>query len=263
MYEKSGFKVATLSVILISFNEASRIDACLRKVAWADEIIVVDSCSTDDTRDIALQHTPHVHNVAWMGFGPQKNHALSLATCDWILSIDCDEQVSDLLASDIQNALKSSTCNGYTIPFRNRFLGRITRFGEWSGERKLRLFRKGRGQFTNVQLHERLEVVGEIQPLRGCIEHDTCPTEEHLQHKKLTYAAIGASNAIANGKRATLPMAAGRAFWSFLRSYVFKLGVFDGRTGWRLACCMGHSTWLKYRWIAAGSVPEKHQPRSK
>lgn len=262
MSENRGFKVATLSVILISFNESSRIDACLRKVAWADEIIVVDSCSTDGTRDIALRHTPHVHNVAWMGFGPQKNHAISLATCDWILSIDCDEQVSELLASDIQGAIKSTTNNGYTIPFRNLFLGRAMRFGEWSGERKLRLFRRGKGQFTNVQLHERLEVTGDIRPLRGHIEHDTCPTQEHLQHKKLAYAAIAADDAIANGRRATLVMAAGRATWAFLRSYVFKLGALDGRTGWMLACCLGHSTWIKYRWIAAGTVPKEHQPRT-
>lgn len=258
-----GSSVASLSVVLISFNEATRIDACLKRVAWADEIIVVDSCSTDDTVAIASSHTSHVHTVPWRGFGPQKNYAIDLATGDWILSIDCDEYVSEPLAAEIQQVVDGATCNGFTISFRNRFLGQTMRFGEWAGETKLRLFRRGTGRFTDVPLHERLEVDGEINPLRGWIEHDTCPTRELLRRKQLAYAGIGAQAAIDRGRRISMLGAAARASWAFLRSYIVKLGMLDGATGWALACCLGQSTWIKYRWIAAGVVPEAYRPRSR
>lgn len=257
-----GSLVTSVSVVLISFNESARIDQCLRQVAWADEIIVVDSESTDDTREIAARHTPHVHNVPWKGFGPQKNHAIDLATCDWILSIDCDEYVSEQLAAEISETITATNAQGFTIPFRNQFLGRTMRFGEWSGERKLRLFHRGSGRFTDVPLHERLIVNGDVAPLSGWILHDTCPTKSHLRHKQLHYAGIGAQDAIDRGKRITLVGAAARAAWAFLRSYVLKGGVLDGRTGWSLAWVLGQSTWIKYRWVAAGAVPQTYRPRS-
>jgi glycosyltransferase involved in cell wall biosynthesis len=254
--------VASISVVLISFNESERIGECLRCVAWADEIIVVDSESTDDTRAIAAKYTPLVHNIPWAGFGPQKNTAIDLATSDWILSIDCDEYVSGQLADEIASVIKMTDCHGFMIPFRNRFLGRSMRFGEWSGERKLRLFRRGHGRFTDVSLHERLEVDGKVSRLRGWIVHDTCPTSSHLRQKQMHYAGIGAQAAIDRGKRITLWGAAARAGWAFARSYLLKGGVLDGRTGWSLAWVLGQSTWIKYRWVAAGSVPQAYRPRS-
>ena len=243
----------TISVIIISRDEEHDIAECLSCVAWADELIVVDAESSDRTAAIAREHTPHVHVVPWMGFGPQKNHALDLATGEWILSLDCDERVSEQLREEIIAACSESAFDAWLIPFRTSYCGRFMRFGDWSMERKLRLFRKGAGRFSDVPVHEKLQVAGPTGRLSHPILHYSVPTHEELMAKVETYAALGARLAHDSGRRTTSTAAACRCAWTFFRGYLLRGGFLDGRRGFKLACALAYGTWLKHASLAGMS----------
>lgn len=241
---------ATISIIIISHNEARDIEACLRSVSWADEIVVVDSGSTDGTRDIAANWTDKVHEVSWKGFGPQKNHALDLATKDWVLSLDCDERVSDELREELTTTLPSTDCAAFLIPFRSSYCGRFMRFGEWSGERKLRLFRREAGRFDDVPVHERIRMEGRIGRLRGRILHYSVRTRSEMHEKSRRYAQLGAEAAFKSGKRATRASATGRGAWAFTRSFLLKGGLLDGWKGLTLSIDVASATYQRHAHLA-------------
>lgn len=240
----------TISVIIISRDEAADIEDCLRSVSWAHEIVVVDSGSTDETRTIAARWTDHVHEVPWKGFGPQKNHALDLATGDWILSLDCDERVSDELKRELLATLGRTDCSAFMIPFRSNYCGRFMRFGEWSGERKLRLFRRDAGRFDDVPVHERIHVDGRIGRLRGRILHYSVRSRSEMHDKSRRYARLGAEAAYAAGKRANRLTAVGRGSWAFIRSLILKGGLLDGWKGFTLSIDVASATYQRYRRLA-------------
>lgn len=240
----------SISVIIISRDEAEDIEDCLRSVSWADEIVVVDSGSTDDTRAIAARWTDQVHEVPWQGFGLQKNHALDLASGDWILSLDCDERVSESLKQEMLETLAATECNGFLIPFRSNYCGRFMRFGEWSGERKLRLFRRSAGRFDDAPVHERIHVDGRIGRMRGRILHYSVRTRAEMHDKSRRYARLGAESAFAAGKRATRATAAARGTWAFVRSFLLKGGLLDGWKGFTLSIDIASATHQRYRQLA-------------
>ncbi|SUV88617.1 transferase [Bordetella pertussis] len=156
----------TLSVIIITKNEAANILACLESVAFADEFIVVDSGSTDNTVELARDFGARVEVTPdWPGFGPQKNRALDLATGDWVLSIDADERVTPELASEIQAAMAGATADCYEIARLSDFCGRFIRHSGWWPDYVLRLFRRGSARFTDAAVHERV-VPAQGQPAR-------------------------------------------------------------------------------------------------
>jgi len=241
---------ATISVIIISHNEARDIEACLRSVSWADEIVVVDSGSTDGTREIAAGWTDKVHDIPWKGFGPQKNHALDLATGDWVLSLDCDERVSDALREELTSVLATTDCEAFLVPFRSSYCGRFMRFGDWSGERKLRVFRRDAGRFDDVPVHERIHIEGTIGKLRGRILHYSVRTRSEMHEKSRRYARLGAEAAFKSGKRATQASAAGRGAWAFVRSFLLKGGVLDGWKGLTLSIDVASATYQRHAHLA-------------
>lgn len=241
---------ATISVIIISLNEESDISDCLQSVSWADEIIVVDSGSTDRTRELAALHTEHVHEIPWKGFGPQKNHALEMASGDWVLSLDCDERVSEQLRDEIPGAIASGDFNAYLLPFRSNYCGRFMRFGEWSGERKLRLFRRSAGRFDDAQVHERIQIEGRIGRLRGKVLHYSVRTRKEMQDKSRRYAELGANAAFKAGNRATTFTAITRGGWAFVRSYILKGGLLDGWKGFTLSKDVASATYQRYAMLA-------------
>ena len=150
----------TVSVIVITQDEAHDLPDCLASVQWADEIVVVDSGSTDQTTTIAGSYTDKVFEQPWLGYGRQKNCALDHATSEWVLSIDADERVTSELAKEIISTLSSTDHDAFTIPFRSTFLGKPIRFGDWRRDRKLRLFRRSSGRFKEVPVHEKILVDG-------------------------------------------------------------------------------------------------------
>lgn len=241
----------TLSVILITCNEAANIRACLESVAWADEIIVVDSGSTDDTVAIAAKAGARVYRHDWPGFGPQKNRALGYATGDWILSIDADERVPPALRAEIAQVLLSPDFDGYCCPRLSQFCGKFVRHGGWYPDYVLRLFRRGAGKFIDSLVHESVQIGGATARLKTPLLHYSYLTPEDVERKVEHYSTAAARQMFLAGCSSSLARAAASAGWAFVRTYLLRLGILDGRAGWGIACMNTRTSWLKYRKLAA------------
>jgi glycosyltransferase involved in cell wall biosynthesis len=255
----------TLSVILITKNESARIDACLASVAFADEWIVVDSGSSDDTRERARRFGATVIATDdWPGFGAQKQRALDRASGRWVLAIDADERVTPELAASIRRAVAGDPGGpaGYELSRLSSFCGRWIRHGDWYPDRVLRLFQRGRAGYSNDRVHERVVADGPIDRLEGELLHLTMPTLEDALAKMNRYSSEGAAQAVAAGKRGGLVSAILHAQWAFLRGYVIRRGFLDGAAGFTLAACIAEGTWWRYRKMAelARSLPGDEGP---
>ena len=243
-----------LSVAIIARNEAHRIARCLQSVAFADQIVVLDSGSTDDTVAIArglgadVEVTPD-----WPGFGPQKNRALARCRYRWVLSIDADEQVSDALAAEILRVLceasSETTVAGYWLRRSSRYCGQVIRHGLWGNDRVLRLFERQRGRFTDARVHESLVCDGGTRVLEGILVHDSVDSPEDARSKARRYAFLGAEALRARGRGGSLQGGV-HAGWSFVRGYLLRAGFLDGRFGLTLARLNAAGTFWKYHWAA-------------
>ena len=243
-----------LSVAIIACNEAHRIARCLQSVAFADQVVVLDSGSTDDTVTIArglgadVEVTPD-----WPGFGPQKNRALARCRYRWVLSIDADEQVSDALAAEILRVLREApaeaTVAGYWLRRSSRYCGQVIRHGLWGNDRVLRLFERQRGRFTDARVHESLVCDGETRVLEGILVHDSVDSPEDARSKARRYAFLGAEALRARGRGGSLQGGV-HAGWSFVRGYLLRAGFLDGRFGLTLARLNAAGTFWKYHWAA-------------
>jgi glycosyltransferase involved in cell wall biosynthesis len=187
----------------------------------------------------------------WPGFGPQKNRALDQATGDWVLSLDADEWVEPALAAEIAAVIaRRDAADGYEIPRRSRFCGKIVRHGDWRGDRVLRLFRRGRGRFSDDKVHERVIVAGRLARLSALLEHDSITDPADAADKIDRYAAAAAEQLAAEGKTSSLAKAAFRGWPAFLRGYLFRLGFLDGRTGLQVADYNRRYTYEKWARLA-------------
>ena len=241
-----------LSVIAITRNEARHIADCLKSVAFADEWVVLDSGSSDATCDIAVSLGARVErSTSWPGFGAQKNRALGLARGEWVLSIDADERVSPELALSIQAALQQEQAGatgiaGYEMSRLSRFCGQWMRHGDWYPDRVVRLFRRTQGRFSNDLVHERLEVDGRIERLRGELLHETMPTLHDALDKMNRYSTGRALDKARQGGRGGLGAALLHGAWAFVRCYGLKRGFLDGRLGFVLAVYVAEGTYYRY-----------------
>jgi len=236
----------TLSVIIITKNESAHISGCLQSVAWADEIIVLDSGSQDDTVELCRAVTDKVYSTDWQGFGIQKQRALDKATGDWVLSIDADEIVTPELKAEIQQAMQSSDINGFEIPRLSNYCGRAMRHGGWFPDYVLRLFRREFGQFTNHVVHERIVVEGNIARLNTPFLHDAFVDFEEVLHKVNNYSTLGATVLYDRGVRSSLPKAIMKGLWTFIRTYFLKAAFLDGQQGLMLAISNAEGAYYKY-----------------
>lgn len=238
-----------LSVIVITRNEAAHIGECLRSTAFADEWIVVDQASSDDTVAIARAFGARVEvTTDWPGFGPQKNRALALATGRWVLSIDADERVSEALAQAIRAVVQADApaVAGYRLARLSRFCGQWMRHGDWYPDRVLRLFRRGSGRFTDDLVHERLNVPGRVDDLAGDLLHETMPDLHDALAKLNRYSSGRAADLAARGRPGGLRRAVTHGIWAFVRCYILKLGCLDGRLGFVLAVYVAEATYYRY-----------------
>jgi glycosyltransferase involved in cell wall biosynthesis len=243
--------LSRLSLIVITKNEEASIGRCLRSVAFADEMVVVDNGSTDKTVEIAHALGARVIEARdWPGFGPQKNRALDAATGDWVLSLDADEWVEAPLADEIRAAIvRANPADGYNIPRRSRFCGKVVRFCGWSPDYVLRLFRRERGRFSDDKVHEHVDVKGRIAKFKNPIEHDSITDLADAEDKIERYAAAAAEALRARGKSSSPLKAWLRGLGAFLRTYVWRLGFLDGRTGWRVSNYNRRYTSEKWRLV--------------
>lgn len=226
-----------LTVIIITKNEAQRISRCLASVRWADEIIVLDSGSTDATIDIAKTFTPHVFvNTDWQGYGVQKQRALSHATGDWVLNLDADEWVDENLQALFLRVMKDDKHDAYRVPIRLCFYGKPLRFSS-SPTRHARLFKRKGAKFSDDLVHEKivLPTNARIGQLKTPILHDSFLDISHAIQKMDRYSSYSAQIRLAEKKPISLTRACLGAIWMFLRCYVLQRGFLDGRAGFILA----------------------------
>lgn len=239
--------VPGLSVIIIARNEKRDLPGCLASVrALASEIVVADSGSTDGTPDIARAAGAKVIFKEWEGYGRQKQAALDAAAGPWVLNIDADERVTPGLADEIRRRLSSAPVeSGFEIPFRHFFLGRRLRFGRFSTETHLRLFKKSAARYGAQQIHEGINVEGRIGRATGVIDHLSYHDIEEYLEKCNRYTSMIARARYDAGQRfhfwhhARLPI-------EFLVRYVFKLGFLDGGPGLTYALLSSYYVWLKF-----------------
>jgi len=235
-----------LSVIIITKNETSYIGRCLESVLWADEIIVLDSGSQDDTVAICRQYTDKVYQTDWPGFGIQKQRALAKATGDWVLSIDADEIVTAELRAEIEQVLQQDKFQGYEIPRLSSYCGRKMRHGGWWPDYVLRLFRRSAGHFSEAVVHEKIIVTGKVDRLVSPFLHDTAVNLEEILHKVNSYSSLGAQMLYEKGVRSSMSKAVLKALWTFNRTYWIKAAFLDGHQGLMLSISNAEATYYKY-----------------
>lgn len=239
--------MTSISVILITKNEAKNIRPCLESVAWANEIIVVDSGSTDGTVSIAREMSARVYEHEWPGFGPQKNRALGYASHDWVLSIDADERVTLDLRNEIEAVLRAEqTSDSYLIPRLSNYCGRFMRHSGWYPDQLPRLFKRGKARFSDDLVHERLIAEGDSGELKGLLLHYAFDDLEEVLHKVNQYSTAGAQMMQRRGRSASLTGAVLRGLWAFMRTYALRGGFLDGREGFMLAVSNAEGTYYRY-----------------
>lgn len=237
----------TISVIIITKNEAAHISECLASVAFADEIIVVDSGSTDNTCELAKAFGAKVVvSDDWPGFGPQKNRALDLATCDWVLSVDADERVIPELAQEIQQELLNPRASAYKIPRLSNFCGRWIRHSGWWPDHVLRLFKRGSARFSDVAVHESVKTDAPVATLRGHFLHYPYPDLDSLIVKINRYSSDAAAMMHAKGRRSGVATAMAHGIWTFIRIYIMRRGFLDGKEGLVLAIAGASGSFFRY-----------------
>lgn len=247
-----------LSVIIISRNEAANISECIASVAWADEIIVVDSASVDDTVSLAREMGARVYEHAdWPGFGPQKNRALGYATKDWVFSLDADERVTPELRTEIERAMHEARAEGYYVPRLSQFCGRFVRHSGWYPDYVLRLFKRDEGRFSESLVHETLLLGGATAKLKKPLLHYSYLTSDDVERKVEHYSTAAAQQMFQSGKRSSLASAMLSGAWAFVRTYVIRLGVLDGSAGLSIARMNARTTYLKYRKLEAMHSPKR------
>ncbi|HEX8247864.1 MAG TPA: glycosyltransferase family 2 protein [Pyrinomonadaceae bacterium] len=240
-----------ISAVLIAFNEEKNIRRALESVAWADEILVVDSESSDRTREIAESLGAKVVVQKWLGFSKQKQFAAERAANDWIFSLDADEKVSAELTEEIlqlKNSLPAAA-DGYKIPRLSFYMNRPIRGGGWYPDWQLRFFDRRKGRWKDVLIHESVEMSAgaRVEKLKGDILHYS--VEDAAQHHRMIgerYAPLAARRMFEDGRRTSRPKIFFAGFSAFIQTYFLKLGFLDGFAGFCIARFAAHHAFLKH-----------------
>lgn len=237
------------SVVIIAFNEESNIADAIRSASWADEVLVVDSESTDRTRDIATEMGARVLVHKWLGFSKQKQYAIDRAENDRIFSLDADERISSELASEINGLSDEPVADGYRIPRLSFYLGRPIRHGGWYPDLQLRFFDRRKGEWSETAIHEsfKMNAGASVSRLKGDIHHFSVKSLADHNHMIATrYAPLGARLMYDNGRTTSPTKAILSGLAAFVRGYVLKLGFLDGYRGFLIAYFAAHNNVLKH-----------------
>lgn len=237
-----------LAGVVITHNEERNIERCLKSLKFCDEIIIVDADSTDKTRELCARYTPIVTTRPWRGYADQKNHAVSLACSDWVISLDADEEVSEQLRHELLNLLGSHEpphC-AFLIPRKTLHSGRWIRYGGWYPNRLVRVFKKSRGHWVGNELHERWESAGPIGILNGHILHHSFENIADQVERNNRYSTLGAESLGKSGIRFSVWKLTLKPISKFFETYLFKLGFLDGYPGFLISVSAAYSVFLKW-----------------
>jgi glycosyltransferase involved in cell wall biosynthesis len=251
-----------VSVTLITLNEENNLARAIQSVRWADEVVVVDSGSTDRTVEIAKKLGAKVFFNPWPGYGAQKNYAQRHASHDWILNIDADEAVSTDLAREIEQALSevsqgSSQARGFCFPRKTFYLGRWIRHGGWYPNYLVRLADRRAASWSEPQVHEALEVRGEIRTLQYPLDHFSFSSIQDQIVTNLTFSRLGSQDLARRGTRPSLAMLILKPLGKFIETYFLKKGFLDGLPGFIISVNAAHSMFLKYAYLLESRIREK------
>ena len=239
-------RMSTLSIIIVAKNEAINITDCVRSACFADEVVVLDSGSSDNTAELARAEGARVVDTDWPGYGPQNNRGIDLATGDWFFSLDADERISSDLAAEIRAAMARADFNGFRVPRVSMYCGRFMRHGGWRPDFTWRLARRGKARFTEHFLHAHLQVQGRTGTLRTPIVHYSMRSMEAVLEKLNRYSSASARDMTAARRKGSFGRAILHGLWAFLRTYVLRLGFLDGRWGFMLAVSNAEGTYYRY-----------------
>lgn len=250
-----------VSVVIIVRDEADRLGPALESVAWADEVLVADTGSTDGTKEFALSAGARVETIPWEGYVPSRNRALALASHDWVLVLDADERVSPALCEAIRGAVASpGDASGFRLPRLSHIGGRAIRHGVWWPDRKMRLGLRSRGlRATGGRVHEAIEVDGRVRDLPEPILHYPYRDVSDAVRKNVLYARLSALDRFERGARGSVLSVFLRPPLEFLRCWVLKRGFLDGRYG--VAVALLHSWYYLLRAAFLAEETEKEKAR--
>ena len=241
-----------ISAVIICKNEEKRIRRCLDSVKWADEIVLLDSGSTDNTLAIAKEYTDRIFvNTDWKGFGPQKRLAESHANNDWILAIDSDEVISEELRDEIIETVKSANEKDvFRLNRLTHFCGKYIKHSGWHPDRIVRLYNKKHYHYNDAYVHETVDCKGAKKTdLKGAFFHYTIDTLEAYINKRNSYAQAWAENQYKKGRRTNFIETILHSLFSFMRHYIFRLGFLDGYHGFMISVIQMQYTFNKYNFL--------------
>jgi glycosyltransferase involved in cell wall biosynthesis len=239
-----------LSIIVIALNQEANIGECLASVSFVDDIVVVDTGSTDRTVEVARAYTDRVLTTAWQGFGRTKNYALDQVRGDWVFSLDTDERVPLALQDEIQAVVEADgPFAGYRVPRKNYFCGRWVRHLGWYPDYTLRLFRRGRGRFGDREVHEEVIMAGPVGRLQTPLDHYSYRSVSEYVTRMDRYARLAAVELAKQGRRPLPGELFYRPFFSFFHLYLLRRGFLEGATGYTLATLMSMYKFLKYYYL--------------
>lgn len=247
-----------ISVVITTFNEEANIGDCLESLLWCDEILVVDSFSTDKTPEIAKSYegVDFVQRT-YFGSAAQKNWAMDQTRHDWTLIFDADERCTTALRDEIETLLaKGPSHDAYTIRRRVFFLGKVIRFSGWQHDQVVRLLRKGTGRYPNRRVHADMKTKGPAPLLKNVMDHYMAEDFHEYVLRIVKYSHWGASQGWKEGKQSGLAEVVGRSVWRFFRTYVLQLGILDGMRGVVFCMLQAYGTYLKWSMLWGWRINE-------
>lgn len=253
-----------ISACIMTFNEEKNIERCLKSVTWCDEIVVLDSFSTDRTVDICRKYTEQVHQHEWQGYIGQRNLIRGMASHPWVLFLDADEEVSAALRDAIEREFGSDRVayDGYRFPRRVFYLSRWILHGEWNPDIKLRLFKKSIGRSVGEEPHDQVIVDGPVKTLSEPLFHYTYDDIADHVRTMNRFSSISAQAKYDAGYRFRWIDFLGRPLFRFIKGYMFKMGFLDGRRGWIIALISAFGVAMKYAKLWELSHTKKPEPDS-
>lgn len=239
-------KTASLTVVIATKNEALNIEECISSVRFADEILVLDSGSCDNTVAMAKAAGATVHSTDWPGYGLQQLRGIGMSSKEWVLSLDADERISPELKDEILNAISHPFADGYRLPRRSSFCGQFIRASGWVPDYTLRLVRREAAGFTDHFLHAHMTVRGSWADLNAPIIHYSYRDLNDVLEKLNRYSRGASIDLVNQGVSSGLLKAILKGLWAFFRTYILRIGFLDGRIGLILAIFNAETTYYKY-----------------